>query len=139
VADNLDRLRAEQYGYVNRPIAARRTNVGIASVGNALCTRFFLHSAMAVGLYDRTLCSRTESEGDAPLTDQRFAHLTPALYDRCMGPLLFEVYAKLVAERCAWDFFAGLVACAALDWLRKRAGGTVNSRLNARLKAASDS
>jgi hypothetical protein len=26
-----------------------------------------------------------------------------------------------------------------LDWLRKRAGGTVNSRLNARLKAASDS
>src|ERR1700758_3561804 len=36
----------------------------------------------------------------APLTDL-FAHSTPALYDRCMGPLLFEPYAKLVAERCA--------------------------------------
>lgn len=34
-----------------------------------------------------------------PLTDL-FAHSTPALYDRCMGPLLFEPYAKLVAERC---------------------------------------
>ena len=31
------------------------------------------------------------------------------------------------------------VAWTDLDWLRKRAGGTVNSRLNARLKAASDS
>jgi ubiquinone/menaquinone biosynthesis C-methylase UbiE len=30
-----------------------------------------------------------------------FAHSTPALYDRCMGPLLFEPYAKVVAERCA--------------------------------------
>src|ERR1700758_742741 len=36
----------------------------------------------------------------APLTDL-FAHSTPALYDRCMGPLLFEPYAKLVAKRCA--------------------------------------
>ena len=35
------------------------------------------------------------------LTDQTFAHSTPALYDRYMGPLLFEPYAKLVAERCA--------------------------------------
>ena len=35
------------------------------------------------------------------LTDQIFAHSTPALYDRYMGPLLFEPYAKLVAERCA--------------------------------------
>ena len=30
-----------------------------------------------------------------------FSHSTPALYDRYMGPLLFEPYAKLVAERCA--------------------------------------
>lgn len=30
-----------------------------------------------------------------------FAHSTPALYDRYMGPLLFEPYADLVAERCA--------------------------------------
>jgi ubiquinone/menaquinone biosynthesis C-methylase UbiE len=30
-----------------------------------------------------------------------FKHSTPALYDRCMGPLLFEPYAKLVAERSA--------------------------------------
>jgi ubiquinone/menaquinone biosynthesis C-methylase UbiE len=37
----------------------------------------------------------------APLTDRIFAHSTPALYDRYMGPLLFEPYAKLVAERCA--------------------------------------
>jgi len=35
------------------------------------------------------------------LTDRIFAHSTPALYDRYMGPLLFEPYAKLVAERCA--------------------------------------
>ena len=28
-----------------------------------------------------------------------FKHSTPALYDRYMGPLLFEPYAKLVAER----------------------------------------
>ena len=31
----------------------------------------------------------------------QFAHSTPALYDRYMGPLLFEPYAKFVAERCA--------------------------------------
>jgi len=30
-----------------------------------------------------------------------FKHSTPALYDRYMGPLLFEPYAKLVAERAA--------------------------------------
>ncbi|MGC2195246.1 MAG: methyltransferase domain-containing protein [Terriglobales bacterium] len=35
------------------------------------------------------------------MTDRRFEHSTPALYDRYMGPLLFEPYAKLVAERCA--------------------------------------
>jgi len=35
------------------------------------------------------------------LMDRLFAHSTPALYDRYMGPLLFEPYAKLVAERCA--------------------------------------
>jgi ubiquinone/menaquinone biosynthesis C-methylase UbiE len=34
------------------------------------------------------------------VTDQTFAHSTPALYDRYMG-FLFEPYAKLVAERCA--------------------------------------
>ena len=33
-------------------------------------------------------------------TDE-FEHSTPALYDRCMGPLLFEPYAKLVAQRLA--------------------------------------
>lgn len=32
-------------------------------------------------------------------TDAAFDHSTPALYDRYMGPLLFEPYAKLVAER----------------------------------------
>ncbi|HZC22246.1 MAG TPA: methyltransferase domain-containing protein [Candidatus Binatia bacterium] len=35
------------------------------------------------------------------LTERIFAHSTPALYDRYMGPLLFEPYAKLLAERCA--------------------------------------
>jgi ubiquinone/menaquinone biosynthesis C-methylase UbiE len=34
-------------------------------------------------------------------TDARFNHSTPELYDRYMGPLLFEPYAKLVAERAA--------------------------------------
>lgn len=32
-------------------------------------------------------------------TDTAFDHSTPALYDRYMGPLLFEPYAKLVAQR----------------------------------------
>ena len=30
-----------------------------------------------------------------------FTHSTPALYDRYMGPLLFEPYAKILAERAA--------------------------------------
>ncbi len=30
-----------------------------------------------------------------------FKHSTPALYDRYMGPLLFEPYARLIAERSA--------------------------------------
>src|ERR671918_1552631 len=34
-------------------------------------------------------------------TGTPFRHSTPALYDRYMGPLLFEPYAKLVAERSA--------------------------------------
>ncbi len=37
----------------------------------------------------------------APSSDGVFAHSTPVLYDRYMGPLLFERYAELVAERCA--------------------------------------
>jgi ubiquinone/menaquinone biosynthesis C-methylase UbiE len=32
-------------------------------------------------------------------SDTAFKHSTPELYDRYMGPLLFEPYAKLVAER----------------------------------------
>jgi ubiquinone/menaquinone biosynthesis C-methylase UbiE len=44
---------------------------------------------------------RKAKEIIAPLTDRIFAHSTPALYDRYMGQLLFEPYAKLVAERCA--------------------------------------
>ena len=32
---------------------------------------------------------------------EAFNHSTPALYDRYMGPLLFEPYARLVAERSA--------------------------------------
>ncbi len=35
------------------------------------------------------------------MTGRIFAHSTPVLYDRYMGPLLFEPYAKLVAERSA--------------------------------------
>jgi hypothetical protein len=30
-----------------------------------------------------------------------FDHSTPALYDRYMGPLLFDPYARLIAERAA--------------------------------------
>ena len=33
--------------------------------------------------------------------DPDFTHSTPALYDRYMGPLLFEPYARLIAERSA--------------------------------------
>ena len=32
-------------------------------------------------------------------SSDHFTHSTPALYDRFMGPLLFEPYAKIVAER----------------------------------------
>lgn len=35
------------------------------------------------------------------MTDSVFAHSTPALYDRYMGPLLFEPYARLIGARCA--------------------------------------
>ena len=37
------------------------------------------------------------------MTEKRspFEHSTPELYDRYMGPLLFEPYAKVVAERAA--------------------------------------
>jgi len=34
-------------------------------------------------------------------TGTPFTHSTPALYDRYMGPLLFEPYAKVVAQRVA--------------------------------------
>jgi ubiquinone/menaquinone biosynthesis C-methylase UbiE len=34
-------------------------------------------------------------------TGTPFTHSTPALYDRYMGPLLFEPYAKVIAERAA--------------------------------------
>jgi len=34
-------------------------------------------------------------------TSSPFEHSTPELYDRYMGPLLFEPYAKVVAERAA--------------------------------------
>jgi len=34
-------------------------------------------------------------------TSSPFKHSTPALYDRYMGPLLFEPYAKVLAERAA--------------------------------------
>src|SRR5687767_14364953 len=34
-------------------------------------------------------------------TGSPFTHSTPALYDRYMGPLLFEPYAKVLAERAA--------------------------------------
>ena len=35
------------------------------------------------------------------MTEWKFGERIPALYDRCMGPLFFEPYAKLAAERCA--------------------------------------
>ena len=35
------------------------------------------------------------------MSSQIFPHSTPALYDRYMGPLLFQPYAQLVAQRCA--------------------------------------
>ncbi len=34
--------------------------------------------------------------------DTPFEHSTPALYDRYMGPLLFEPYAQVIAERAAF-------------------------------------
>lgn len=35
------------------------------------------------------------------MADSVFAHSTPALYDRYMGPLLFEPYANLIGDRCS--------------------------------------
>jgi ubiquinone/menaquinone biosynthesis C-methylase UbiE len=34
-------------------------------------------------------------------SEHGFAHSTPDLYDRYMGPLLFEPFARYVAELCA--------------------------------------
>ena len=34
------------------------------------------------------------------MTEWKFGEKIPALNDRCMGPLFFEPYAKLVGERC---------------------------------------
>jgi ubiquinone/menaquinone biosynthesis C-methylase UbiE len=36
-----------------------------------------------------------------PQESTAFKHSTPVLYDRYMGPLLFEPYARLIAERAA--------------------------------------
>ena len=65
----------------------------------------------------------------------RKAKSTPKL-----DPVTLEVIRNAlpaVANEMAADLQR--TSYAALDWLRKRAGGTLNSRLNARLKAASDS
>jgi ubiquinone/menaquinone biosynthesis C-methylase UbiE len=35
------------------------------------------------------------------MMETAFKHSTPELYDRCMGPLLFEPYAQVLAERAA--------------------------------------
>lgn len=42
------------------------------------------------------------SEGAVVMTQSKaFTHSTPALYDRYMGPLLFEPYARVISERAA--------------------------------------
>lgn len=48
-------------------------------------------------------------------TGARFKHSTPEQYDRYMGPLLFEPYAKVVAERAA---------LLQPDWILETAAGT---------------
>ena len=48
-------------------------------------------------------------------TESRFKHSTPEPYDRYMGPLLFEPYAKVVAERAAR---------LRRDWILETAAGT---------------
>jgi ubiquinone/menaquinone biosynthesis C-methylase UbiE len=48
-------------------------------------------------------------------TGTRFKHSTPEQYDRYMGPLLFEPYAKIVAERAA---------LLQPDWILETAAGT---------------
>src|SRR5688500_3256870 len=48
-------------------------------------------------------------------TGTRFKHSTPEQYDRYMGPLLFEPYAKAVAER---------TALLQPDWILETAAGT---------------
>lgn len=42
---------------------------------------------------------KPQAQEAVPLTktDTAFDHSTPAVYDRYMGPLLFEPYAKVVA------------------------------------------
>ena len=61
--------------------------------------------------------------------------LSSKLYVRQGLTMVFlAIYSLSLDFSCRGSF-----AWADLDWLRKRAGGTVNSRLNARLKAASDS
>src|SRR3954471_22257929 len=47
------------------------------------------------------LCLVVENDFSMRDRDQPFVHSTPELYDRYMGPLLFEPYAELLATRCA--------------------------------------
>jgi len=53
--------------------------------------------------HGRTSGEKAQTQGAVRMTetDSAFEHSMPALYDRYMGPLLFEPYAKLVAERSA--------------------------------------
>jgi ubiquinone/menaquinone biosynthesis C-methylase UbiE len=46
-------------------------------------------------------CGQQTGRGGTVTETDVFKHATPVLYDRYMGPLLFEPYASLVAERLA--------------------------------------
>lgn len=77
----------------------------------------------STGLHDNTTRSsargrlreppRWTKQGSVAESRAAFEHSTPVLYDRYMGPLLFEPWAKLVAERAAF-------LCSLTGFLRPR-------------------
>lgn len=46
-------------------------------------------------------------------TNARFSGNIPATYDRCLGPLLFEPYARVFGERWPWASFSTVLELAA--------------------------
>src|SRR5690349_6144002 len=62
-----------------------------------ICSRSWVKSGMRLNSHNRN------AMGSVPMssTDTAFAGSIPGLYDRCLGPLLFQPYAEEIARRAA--------------------------------------